>query len=184
MIRPNPLKFHLPQEVDNKQDNKENDNNSSQLPYRSVLAVLTTDTVLIYDTHNTLPLCIARGLHYASLTDAAWSSDGRRLFVSSTDGYVSVLSFQEGELGEVYHEVNSNKEEAVTTKEATTPNKNVPPVMVPPCEPGQTASIVAPPAKRLKTVISPPEEIMVTNLSIGEPKKKKKRITPILLNNV
>jgi chromatin assembly factor 1 subunit B len=45
---------------------------------------------------------MARGLHYAGLTDAAWSADGKTLFVTSSDGYVSILSFGDGELGEVY----------------------------------------------------------------------------------
>lgn len=43
---------------------------------------------------------MARGLHYAGLTDAAWSADGKTLFVTSSDGYVSILSFANGELGE------------------------------------------------------------------------------------
>jgi chromatin assembly factor 1 subunit B len=45
---------------------------------------------------------MARGLHYAGLTDAAWSADGRTLFVTSSDGYISIISFGLGELGNVY----------------------------------------------------------------------------------
>lgn len=45
---------------------------------------------------------MARGLHYAGLTDAAWSNDGKTLFVTSSDGYISILSFGNGELGDVY----------------------------------------------------------------------------------
>lgn len=76
--------------------------NSPALPYRSIFAVLTSDTVLIYDTHHNQPLALAKGLHYAALTDAAWSTDGKTLFVTSSDGYLSILSFGNGELGEVY----------------------------------------------------------------------------------
>ena len=93
VIRPNPVLFQLPAQSETK----------AILPYRSIFAVLTIDTVLIYDTHHNVPLAMARGLHYAGLTDASWSTDGMTLFVTSSDGYVSILSFGEGELGEVYH---------------------------------------------------------------------------------
>lgn len=92
MVRANPVLFQLPR----------NNNTKSVLPYRSLFAVLTYDSVIIYDTFHNHPLALARGLHYAGLTDAAWSSDGRTLFVTSSDGYISILSFMEGELGDVY----------------------------------------------------------------------------------
>lgn len=66
---------------------------------RCVFAVLTLNEVLVYDTHQGNPLCIAQRLHYAALTDAAWSCDGRTLAVASRDGYVSVIHFSEAELG-------------------------------------------------------------------------------------
>jgi len=95
VVRPNPILFKLP-------PNAKNSTNPTQLPYRSVFAVLTADTALLYDTYHNHPLAMARGLHYAGLTDATWSSDGRTLFVTSSDGYVSILSFGAGELGDVY----------------------------------------------------------------------------------
>ena len=91
VVRPNPVLFQLPLDV-----------KKSPLPYRSIFAVLTGDAVLVYDTHQDSPLAMARGLHYGGLTDAAWSADGKTLFVTSSDGYVSILSFGDGELGEVY----------------------------------------------------------------------------------
>ena len=39
-------------------------------------------------------------MHYATFSDLAWSADGRILIVASTDGYCSLVSFEEGELGE------------------------------------------------------------------------------------
>lgn len=96
-VRPNPVLFELPLTVSGK----------SPLPYRSVFAVLTAEDVLVYDTYHNRPLAMARGLHYAGLTDAAWSSDGRTLIVTSSDGYASVLSFADGELGKVYVPVDS-----------------------------------------------------------------------------
>lgn len=95
MVRPNPVLFRLP-------PNAAAPDEKPALPYRSVFAVLTTDSVVIYDTHHDRPLALARGLHYAGLTDAAWSGDGRTLFVTSSDGYVSILSFGTGELGDAY----------------------------------------------------------------------------------
>jgi hypothetical protein len=74
----------------------------SNLHYRSIFAVLTLDSVLIYDTYHITPLAMARGLHYASLTDCAWTSDGRTLIISSRDGYLTFITFNKGELGEVY----------------------------------------------------------------------------------
>jgi len=90
VVRPNPLLFKLPP----------NNTKNTALPHRSIFAVLTIDTILIYDTLHDQPLAIARGLHYAGLTDAAWSNDGKTLFVTSSDGYVSILSFANDELGE------------------------------------------------------------------------------------
>ena len=112
VVRPNPVLFQLPSNATP---------SSSGLPYRSVFAVLTLDTVLIYDTHHNNPIAMARGLHYAGLTDAAWSSDGKTLFVTSSDGYVSILSFGNGELGAVYDapELKIVKK-AVVVEESTT----------------------------------------------------------------
>jgi chromatin assembly factor 1 subunit B len=69
------------------------------LPYRVIFCVCTTDTVAVYDTSEESPVAFVGGLHYAAITDAAWSPDGRTLVVSSSDGYCSVLSFTEAELG-------------------------------------------------------------------------------------
>ena len=95
VVRPNPVLFQLP-------SNSTTTNATDILPHRSIFAVLTSDTVLIYDTHHNQPLAMASGLHFAPLTDAAWSNDGKTLFVTSSDGYISILSFGKGELGEVY----------------------------------------------------------------------------------
>ena len=95
-VRPNPVLFELPEGGPGAADGP-----SCGLPHRSVFAVLTSDSVLVYDTHHPVPLAVASGLHCTGLTDAAWSADGRTLFVTSTDGYVSVLSFADGELGRV-----------------------------------------------------------------------------------
>ena len=71
----------------------------SDLPYRVVFAVCSQDGVTIYDTDETEPIVYVAGIHCTSITDCAWSPDGGMLVVSSTDGFASVVAFDEGELG-------------------------------------------------------------------------------------
>ncbi|ETS60881.1 hypothetical protein PaG_04800 [Moesziomyces aphidis] len=72
------------------------------LPYRMVYAVATQDSVWIYDTQQTGPICCFSNMHYASFTDLSWSPDGQTLMMSSTDGYCSVVVFDYAELGVPY----------------------------------------------------------------------------------
>ncbi|KAI0839120.1 WD40 repeat-like protein [Hypoxylon sp. FL0890] len=72
------------------------------LPYRMVYAVATQDSVLLYDTQQTTPICVVSNLHLATFTDLTWSSDGLTLLICSTDGFCSTLSFLPGELGQEY----------------------------------------------------------------------------------
>lgn len=72
------------------------------LPYRIVFAVATETEVVVYDTQQTKPFGYLTNIHYHTLSDLAWSSDGRVLVVSSTDGYCSVITFDKGELGMPY----------------------------------------------------------------------------------
>ena len=78
--------------------------------------------------------------------------------VCSTDGYVSILSFDQGELGQVYEsppELNTSTVRpslpiscSVPDSKASTPTPAL--SLVAPCEPG-TALIVEPSSKRIKT---------------------------------
>lgn len=183
VVRPNPVLFQLPKDVasDLKENMKQRQSSSSSsngsadnIPYRSIFAVLTLDSVLIYDTCHSRPLCIARGLHYAGLTDCSWSSNGRNLIVCSTDGYISIISFAEGELGDVYQDssvpcsiapLQMAAECSKAMSQIQIPKK-CPSSILPPCEPGQSAAIVAPPSKRART----------------DDKKEKKRVVPMLLS--
>jgi hypothetical protein len=67
--------------------------------YRMIFAVITITSILIYDTQHPFPLLKLRGLHYAPMNDATWSSDGRMLTICSSDGYLTFLRFHEGLLG-------------------------------------------------------------------------------------
>jgi hypothetical protein len=196
--------FELPDET------KEN-KTSAGLPYRSVFCVLTWDSVLVYDTFHAHPLAVVSGLHYCNLVDAAWSLDGRTLFVCSTDGYVSIVRFDEGELGRAYCPPLPSSSFSVTASSAAAPADESGSAVVlprtvlprpgaptlPACEPGCT-SIEAPPCKRAKLLEKEDEDeslsiaiaqqqhkslLDLNQLSIQEPKAKKRiQPTPILSN--
>lgn len=72
------------------------------LPYRVIFAVATKKSVYFYDTQQKMPFGIISNIHYARLTDLAWSSDGTTVVVSSVDGFCTVVTFDEGELGDIY----------------------------------------------------------------------------------
>lgn len=74
------------------------------LPYRIVFAVITTRSVLIYDSQQPTPIGYVSQIHLARLTDLAWSDNGQLLMISSYDGYVTMIQFEKGEFGEVYTE--------------------------------------------------------------------------------
>lgn len=69
------------------------------LPYVFVFAIVTQNTVYVYDSLRRNPIYAFGNLHYASLTDAAWSCDGNTLIVSSVDGFCSAITFSEDDFG-------------------------------------------------------------------------------------
>ncbi|XP_078036753.1 chromatin assembly factor 1, p105 subunit [Augochlora pura] len=88
------------------------------LPYRIVFAVATQHSVLIYDTQQVSPIAVISNIHYTRLTDVSWSSDGRVLVASSTDGYCSIIHFQKGELGVEYKDENKIPAKCVESSDA------------------------------------------------------------------
>lgn len=72
------------------------------LPYRMVFAVATQKAILLYDTQHGAPFASISNIHYTRLSDLTWSPDGQVLVASSTDGFCSLITFGEKELGEVY----------------------------------------------------------------------------------
>jgi chromatin assembly factor 1 subunit B len=81
------------------------------LPYRMVFAVATKCSIFLYDTQQQIPFGSISNIHYTRLTDLAWSSDGKILLVSSTDGFCSVITFGDDELGEIYNKESSKANE-------------------------------------------------------------------------
>ena len=80
-----------------------------KLPYRMIYAVAALDTVFLYDTQRAEALAVIGQIHYATLTDMTWSSDGRLLVISSMDSYCTVVLFSEGELGELYEQTKPDE---------------------------------------------------------------------------
>ncbi|XP_009998717.1 PREDICTED: chromatin assembly factor 1 subunit B [Chaetura pelagica] len=84
--------------------NKDDNNQKSapalfNLPYRLVFAVASEDSVLFYDTEQSFPFGYVSNIHYHTLSDISWSSNGAFLAISSTDGYCSFVTFEKDELG-------------------------------------------------------------------------------------
>ncbi|KAI8127651.1 hypothetical protein FF38_03209 [Lucilia cuprina] len=83
------------------------------LPYRMIFAVATKSSVYFYDTQQKQPFALISNIHYTRLTDITWSNDGRIVVVSSTDGFCSLITFEEGELGEEYENSEAALEAAL-----------------------------------------------------------------------
>ncbi|PIK43824.1 putative chromatin assembly factor 1 subunit B-like [Apostichopus japonicus] len=81
---------------------EETEPNLFDLPYRMVFAVATEDSILFYDTQQSIPFAYVSNIHYTTISDISWSSDGSWLAVCSTDGYVTIISFEPNEIGEIY----------------------------------------------------------------------------------
>ena len=76
-----------------------------------IFAIGTNDSVFIYGTDSIQPRYAITNIHYQSITDLAWNGD-KMLAVSSSDGYISFVIFEENELGVPYkpEEINWDDE--------------------------------------------------------------------------
>ncbi|CDS37368.1 chromatin assembly factor 1 subunit b [Echinococcus multilocularis] len=115
------------------------------LPYRWIFCLVLDDGLLFFDTQQVQPFAQVGQIHYQSLNDAAWSSDGRLVTVTSTDGYCSLIHFSVEELGVPYRgplgartvpptanfsvETGSNDENVIEHTAKTTPEKDEKPQM-------------------------------------------------------
>lgn len=72
------------------------------LPYKMVFAVATQNSVYIYDTETLQPLGMVTNLHYLTITDICWETDGQSLMVASADGFCSIVVFETGVFGEIF----------------------------------------------------------------------------------
>jgi hypothetical protein len=159
--------------------------NTSKLKYRSIFAVLTWDSVIVYDTYHSHPLAVVRNLHYAHLVDATWSADGQKLIVCSSDGYMSFLLFEEGELGKIYNgqqaatgvdEAKSIGQQQTSQAASTIPVAAACSTLLlpslPPCEPGLSI-VTGPPTKKSRTEPSSPSIDDTTTAAASEATHKR-----------
>ncbi|CCD22488.1 Hir1p NDAI_0A03310 [Naumovozyma dairenensis CBS 421] len=93
VVRFNPRLF----EVDTKANYKQENNNGS---VESIIATAGQDkSVVIWSTSKVRPILVAFEIANKSITDMQWTPDGSMLFVTSLDSSVSILAFDENELG-------------------------------------------------------------------------------------
>ncbi|KZV54477.1 hypothetical protein F511_18962 [Dorcoceras hygrometricum] len=85
-----------------------------KLPYRLIFAVATLNSLYLYDTESVQPLVVIAGVHYAAITDIAWSPTGNYLALSSQDGYCTLLEFESQELGSPVKSPAEEKQADVT----------------------------------------------------------------------
>lgn len=94
-IKCNPRLFEL---IDDPHDSS-NSFLSFSLPYRIIYAVVSQDTLVIFDSQSNKALFGASSMHFGTITDLAWSSDGLTLILSATDGFCTLVQFDSIELG-------------------------------------------------------------------------------------
>jgi chromatin assembly factor 1 subunit B len=154
------------------------------LDYRMVYAVASQDSVYIYDTQQARPLCAISGMHFAPITDLAWSHDGSILMFASADGYCSAVVFGENELGKKYTKkvvqqqddmmdiVDDNKLQQVLSDTST---------------PAETKAVSTPTSSSPSPTIDEgnllKKRLPNNNIQNASDKPKKRRITPILVSS-
>lgn len=70
-----------------------------KLPHKMIFAVATQNSVVIYDSQHLRPLGLLKNLHYSTITDIAWSSDGKSIIVTSAEGFCSIVLLADAILG-------------------------------------------------------------------------------------
>ncbi|XP_062096703.1 chromatin assembly factor 1 subunit FAS2 [Humulus lupulus] len=149
-----------------------------KLPYRLVFAVATLNSLYVYDTESSPPIAVLAGLHYAAITDIAWSSDARYLALSSQDGYCTLVEFENDELGSPIlpepNQITDNSQSPIQKAEGmaieVTPNDN------PVAANDMTKSEV----EKNEGKQTPPASS--TSISIVNNKSAKRRITPMAID--
>lgn len=168
-LKPLPLEEGKEQKEDSREPWEEYAN-LFHLPYRMVFAVATQNAVLLYDTQQPVPFAKISNIHYTRLSDVAWSSDGRILVVSSTDGYCSLVSFTEEEIGIPY---KGKIIETQVKKAGTSPNLSA--------KPSSGASSPREEAEKMETEAVEPAKKPVESIAVKS-SKSGKRVSLITLS--
>lgn len=122
VVRFSPVRYALFETSSNRQPDKSEgaDVNVFSLPYRMLFAIATQDSILIYDTQRLKCVVVVTSIHYAVITDVAWSSDGRTVFVSSNDGFISCVVLGEDIVGEIVGGFGLEELQQLTEQEPST----------------------------------------------------------------
>jgi chromatin assembly factor 1 subunit B len=64
-----------------------------------VYVITTVNSFYVMRSDKTVPIAFGTDIHCTSIVDASWSSDAQLLGLSSTDGYITLIRFEVGELG-------------------------------------------------------------------------------------
>lgn len=153
-----------------------------------VYAVASKSSVYLYDTQQKIPFGCVSNIHYARLTDLTWSSDGNILIVSSVDGFCTVITFEDGELGKVYDKPLPNYD--LDDKENPTKSKRTSPKSSSKRKPndmGQTfktepIKIIQNDQDDSKRIfVEIPETIIASAETFESPECKTKQATPIAI---
>lgn len=145
----------------------------SDLPHRCLFAVLTLNSVLVYDTQQVEPIAVANHIHYSSLTDATWSADGKCLAVSSSDGYVSIIRFG-NEIGDTLERASVNAWLPKNRFAQPKPKTVVPTLVVPSAKQPPVVTQANPIAESVQSQALTPQ-------ASSDVPSKKRRITPELV---
>lgn len=124
---------------------------------------------------------MARGLHFSGLTHAVWAPNGHALVVSSSDGYLSFLTFDANELGKVFEKEEAAADTlstetsiaATTTKEADSEARVVSPVTIDAAATTAKTSVVhllQAKKKKKRAAVEP------VAINVLQPKKKAKTV--------
>ena len=173
------------------------------LPYKLYFAVATLNEIIIYGTNHVEPVAIVNNLHYTPLTDLSWSSDGKMLMVSSTDGFCSYVSIDQKLLGEaldketwskyigaistdgVKQDEKNEKEKKVATESSEEKKKfdivNILPVKRRFCGNKESVSVTQPSTKGKGEGEAKSETNTSSSSDTSTTVKSKRRIQPVLI---
>ncbi|CAL1409294.1 unnamed protein product [Linum trigynum] len=159
-----------------------------KLPYRLIFAVATLNSLYIYDTESAPPIAVLAGLHYAAITDIAWSSNGQILALSSQDGYCTLVEFENDELGSpIASQVGakqsmspetSNSPDSKKLEVTVLDSEEAPPAAVTGCTAAEAA---VEKSGKEKVILSPVPAAAPSILNAGN-KPARKRITPMAID--
>lgn len=161
------------------------------LPYRMIFAVASKSSVYLYDTQQRIPFGSISNIHYSRLTDITWSNDGKMLIASSFDGFCTLITFEDGELGEVYDQPinlidSHDKENQNKKKRSSNDGKNKASPKEKKMEMTETPTpmetLISAQDKTQMTInpiIEIPETIIASAETFESPEYKEKQATPI-----